>query len=104
MSLIRPVGLFFCSFASSIWSDPFDLSIFSNLNVDKWCIEWRNLESRNTVDLSSSDDELRCPCNVESALRDQGRFSPSPLCSNADQDSCAVKDNIIHCVRSSNPR
>ncbi|XP_033127113.1 sushi domain-containing protein 2-like [Anneissia japonica] len=91
------------SFATSIWSDPFDLSIFTDLNVPKWCSAWRNVESFNSVQLASSDGELRCPCNLQSALIDRGRFSPSPRCSNTVHESCVDEVNIVHCVRSSTP-
>ncbi|XP_033127135.1 protein mesh-like [Anneissia japonica] len=81
----------------------FDLRIFNDLNVPKWCSSWGNLESQNPIQLASSDGELRCPCNLQSALVDRGRFSPSPRCSNTVYESCADDDNIVHCVRSSTP-
>ncbi|XP_071951342.1 sushi domain-containing protein 2-like [Antedon mediterranea] len=87
-------------FALYIWSDPFDMSIFykDKLNLSKWCSLWPNLDGA-----FSSDGELRCPCNLQSALVDGGRFEPSPRCSNTVQDSCSDDNGIVHCVRSSSP-
>ncbi|XP_033127134.1 sushi domain-containing protein 2-like [Anneissia japonica] len=90
------------SFALSIWSDPFDYSIFTSLNVPKWCISWGSLELQNPVKLSSSN-ELKCPCNLQSALVDRGHFSPSPRCSNTVPESCSDEVDIAHCVRSRTP-
>lgn len=45
-----------------------------------------------------------CPCTLEHALNDKGRFMPDFECDKDSNPSCYYHDGAVHCVRTGNPR
>ncbi|XP_041357710.1 sushi domain-containing protein 2-like [Gigantopelta aegis] len=90
---IIPLGWFVGDAMKSRYGD--------NWVVDK-CLEWY---SEDKKDMSWLDDLLHCPCTLEQALADFGRWQPDVGCSiyNKKPTNCHYHIGAIHCVRSFQP-
>ncbi|XP_055381254.1 protein mesh isoform X2 [Condylostylus longicornis] len=44
-----------------------------------------------------------CPCRVEHALYDKGRYLPDPDCDKDSNPTCLLNQQAVHCVRSGQP-
>ncbi|XP_070554203.1 protein mesh-like [Ptychodera flava] len=82
----------------AIWSDVHDLKWNFNFDAGQWCEYW-NKSSSNHVDLT--DDAAPCPCSLQQARADVGRYSPHPQCKIGS--TCHHKPDAFHCVRVSMP-
>lgn len=46
----------------------------------------------------------QCPCTLEHALLDKGRFLPDFACDKDTNPDCFYNKGAVHCVRSGSPR
>nr|KAI8757085.1 sushi domain-containing protein 2-like [Biomphalaria glabrata] len=85
---------------------PFPLGWYVNYQLEEelgsdWsdtlCLEWRDRDSNHKEWL---EDLLPCPCNLDQALADFGRFQPDPGCNLYTGSKCYYHTEAKHCVRS----
>lgn len=93
-----------------LWSRPIPLSWYfkpqwENEYGEKWsehlCNRWliHDRQLKNfTADLPT------CPCSLEHALTDKGRFSPDPGCNKDANPDCPYNKGAVHCVISGVPK
>ncbi|KAK4887771.1 hypothetical protein RN001_004042 [Aquatica leii] len=92
-----------------IWSRPIPLSWYFSFQWEKeygtnWpdslCDEW----IKNDRYLEDFVHELpQCPCTLEHALTDKGRYMPDPDCDKDSNPKCEYHRGAIHCVRTGSP-
>lgn len=92
-----------------LWSHPMPLAWYfypqwSKYDGPEWprmaCDNWIQREDRlNTF----SRNVQRCPCMLQQALADQGRFGPDPECDMNMNTGCYTHKEAKHCVRSGVP-
>ena len=65
------------------------------------CNEWIT-DDRN---LNNFTAELpQCPCTLEQAVNDKGRFLPDFDCDKDTNPKCLYQSGAVHCVQSGVPR
>ncbi|KAH9494563.1 hypothetical protein Btru_019855 [Bulinus truncatus] len=64
---------------------------------DNLCLEWHDRDSQHKEWTSNL---LPCPCNLDQALADFGRFQPDPGCNLYAGSKCYYHTEAKHCVRS----
>ncbi|XP_026473837.1 protein mesh isoform X2 [Ctenocephalides felis] len=92
-----------------LWSKPIPLGwyfgpqwerLYGNNWPRKICDNW--LKSDRFLRNFASEISV-CPCTLEHALNDKGRFMPDFECDKDSNPSCLYHDGAIHCVRTGNP-
>ena len=103
-----PLIIFFSGSSSSsraaLWSRVHVLQWFNGDDITFWCYDWIEKEVRFGFYFLYVTPP--CPCTLDQAQIDIGRFSPHPLC-NIDISSpsnCIHKPGAMHCVRANTPR
>ncbi|KAJ8297967.1 hypothetical protein KUTeg_024498 [Tegillarca granosa] len=66
------------------------------------CVNWYNVDKQ---DMTWMDNLLSCPCRLEQAIVDIGRFQPDVGCNMFDPipDMCHYHIGAVHCVRAVQP-
>lgn len=91
-----------------IWSRPIPLAWFFGPQWEKinkkwpedFCNKWLMKEDR----LKKFTDKLfKCPCTLEQAIYDKGRFLPDNECDKDFNPGCMYNKGAVHCVRSARP-
>ncbi|KAK5643851.1 hypothetical protein RI129_007696 [Pyrocoelia pectoralis] len=68
--------------------------------TDTLCDNW----IRNDRYLRNFTNQLpQCPCTLEHALSDKGRFMPDPDCDKDANPKCEYHRGAVHCVRTASP-
>ena len=84
----------------AIWSVPYNANQETQFDSQQWCQEWDASESVLDV---TSDNVISCPCTLQQALADIGRFEPDPWCSMTReagiQGNCQYRPLAKHCIR-----
>eukprot|EP00057_Strongylocentrotus_purpuratus_P021270 XP_011675744.1 PREDICTED: alpha-tectorin-like [Strongylocentrotus purpuratus] len=85
----------FVEFSGPLWHNGND--------VTNWCNDW--IEKELLSDISFLSVTHSCPCTLDQAQIDIGRFSPHPLCDVgiSSPSNCIHKPGAIHCVRADTP-
>ncbi|XP_030835520.1 sushi domain-containing protein 2-like [Strongylocentrotus purpuratus] len=88
---------------AALWSKVHVLQWHNGDDVTFWCNDWIGKEIRS--DLSFLSVTHPCPCTLDQAQIDIGRFSPHPLCDIdiLSPSNCIHKPGAIHCVRADTP-
>lgn len=84
----------------STWSLPFNINPGSATAAWRWCSSWA--KDAEYVILTSADPVGDCPCRMDQALKDVGRFELYPLCEGSkadDGDDCIYRPQAQLCVR-----
>ncbi|XP_070567838.1 sushi domain-containing protein 2-like isoform X2 [Ptychodera flava] len=83
----------------AIWSDVHDLIWNSRVDTGMLCEKWYS-EVINDLTFSA-DLAAPCPCTLDQARADIGRYTQSPGCrlGSRRSDNCFGKANAVHCVR-----
>ncbi|XP_070567840.1 protein mesh-like isoform X2 [Ptychodera flava] len=85
----------------AVWSDVHDLIWNFGRNTDPktLCDKWYN-DVINDLTFSA-DLAAPCPCTLDQARADIGRYTPNPGCriGSRRSDNCFWKRNAVHCVR-----
>lgn len=106
----RGISLFHCNFCRVLWSKPIPLAWYFNGQWERkygsrWseelCNEWIT-DDRYLKNFAS--EVPQCPCALEHALADKGRFIPDFDCDKDANPSCFYHKGAVHCVRSGAPR
>lgn len=92
-----------------IWSRPMPLSWYFHF-------QWENKYGHNWTELLCQDwiqtDRImnnfthglpQCPCTLEQALADKGRFMPDFECDKDTNPICYYNKPAIHCVKTGSP-
>ncbi|ESO93786.1 hypothetical protein LOTGIDRAFT_228561 [Lottia gigantea] len=64
------------------------------------CREWYEKDKKN---MDWLEELLSCPCNLNQAVMDFGRFQPDMGCNMYTGSACHYHIGAVHCVRSVNP-
>ncbi|XP_070554202.1 uncharacterized protein [Ptychodera flava] len=78
-----------------LWSDVHDLKWIFDAGLHQWCKDWRSRDREWT------NDAAPCPCTLQQARADIGRYSPHPQCKIGS--TCHYKPDAVHCVRVNTP-
>ncbi|CDW54207.1 VWD and NIDO and AMOP domain containing protein [Trichuris trichiura] len=62
------------------------------------CIEWYNYDGLRDNFLRKTYAEIPCPCTLDQASVDFGRFTPLPTCEMMGDSSCIYTKGAQHCV------
>ncbi|XP_070554568.1 sushi domain-containing protein 2-like [Ptychodera flava] len=88
----------------SLWSDIHPLKWKYNVDSLGFCKDWAfTVEERDKTFL---DDLEPCPCTLQQARVDAGRFTAHPTCNEASShigDNCERRALAVHCVRANEP-
>ncbi|XP_033100073.1 sushi domain-containing protein 2-like [Anneissia japonica] len=96
-------------YVQSIWSEVMDLgwlhaaqSPFGDFRGDTWCDDWGKLEDSLG---SFLEDMQQCPCTLQQALVDIGRFTPHSACYLPSNFlfGCETFKYVPQCVRANTP-
>lgn len=92
-----------------VWSRPIPLGWYfgpqwERMHGSKWteylCDDWLRTDRY----LKNFAHELaQCPCTLEQALADKGRFMPDFDCDKDSNPRCYYNNQAIHCVKSGSP-
>ncbi|XP_063969190.1 protein mesh-like [Lytechinus pictus] len=87
-----------------LWSKVHVLQWYNGENVPNWCSGW--IGENGLSDNSFLTNRPECPCTLDQAEVDRGRFSPHPECDIdiSSPSNCIHKPGAIHCVRADIPR
>uniref|UniRef100_T1JC62 Sushi domain-containing protein n=1 Tax=Strigamia maritima TaxID=126957 RepID=T1JC62_STRMM len=92
-----------------LWSQPVPLGWYFHKQwvryygddwAAKFCEQW-DLDDRRLKTFAYQPP--RCPCTVEQALADKGRFAPDFGCDKWGNSECYGSKKMLHCVRSGQP-
>ncbi|XP_030838223.1 sushi domain-containing protein 2-like, partial [Strongylocentrotus purpuratus] len=88
---------------AAIWSKVHVLQWHNGDDVTNWCNDWIRKEVLSDISFLSVTHP--CPCTLDQAQIDIGRFSPHPLCDIgiSSPSNCIHKPGAIHCVRADTP-
>uniref|UniRef100_A0A5S6QR44 AMOP domain-containing protein n=1 Tax=Trichuris muris TaxID=70415 RepID=A0A5S6QR44_TRIMR len=90
-----------------MWSDPVPFGwyfrnkweqAFGTDWATKLCIEWYNYDGLRDNFLRKTYAEMPCPCTLDQALVDFGRFTPLPTCEMMGDSSCIYTKGAQHCI------
>ncbi|KHJ42436.1 AMOP domain protein [Trichuris suis] len=90
-----------------MWSDPVPFGWYFRRKWEQtfgsdWatqlCIEWFNYDGLRDNFLRKTYAEIPCPCTLDQALVDFGRFTPLPTCEMMGDSSCIYTKGAQHCV------
>ncbi|XP_077869987.1 sushi domain-containing protein 2-like [Saccoglossus kowalevskii] len=86
----------------ALWSEIHELSWAYGIDSEEWCYDWHKREGNV---LPSPDDTVPCPCTLQQALADIGRYSPHPRCQtrSGTHDNCVDMPGAVHCIRANVP-
>ncbi|RZF47026.1 hypothetical protein LSTR_LSTR013817 [Laodelphax striatellus] len=95
--------------APVLWSRPIPLAWY-------FASQWEDMYGKNWADRMCNDwimndrylknfaaDIPQCPCTLEQALVDKGRFMPDYSCDRDSNPDCHYHKGAIHCVRTGSP-
>ncbi|XP_045514585.1 protein mesh isoform X3 [Pieris brassicae] len=97
------------SISPVLWSRPIPLGWYfapqwERLYGQRWANSLCNNWLRNDRFLKNFASQVWvCPCTMEHALLDKGRFLPDPSCDKDTNPTCRYHWGAIHCVRSASP-
>ena len=93
-----------------VWSRPIPLAwYFGGQWERKWGTNW----AKQLCDVWLTDDRYlknfaselpQCPCTLEQALADRGRFMPDFDCDKDANPKCYFHRQAVHCVKTGSPR
>ncbi|XP_030835519.1 sushi domain-containing protein 2-like [Strongylocentrotus purpuratus] len=88
---------------AALWSRVHVLQWFNGDDVTFWCHDWIGKEVRSEFYFLYVTPP--CPCTLDQAQIDIGRFSPHPLCDIdiSSPSNCIHKPGAMHCVRANTP-
>ncbi|XP_030834998.1 sushi domain-containing protein 2-like [Strongylocentrotus purpuratus] len=88
---------------AALWSKVHVLQWHNGDDVTNWCNDWIGIELLSDISFLSVTHS--CPCTLDQAQIDIGRFSPHPLCDVgiSSPSNCIHKPGAIHCVRADTP-
>ncbi|XP_030834984.1 sushi domain-containing protein 2-like [Strongylocentrotus purpuratus] len=88
---------------AALWSKVHVLQWHNGDDVINWCNDWIGEEVWSDTSFLSVTHP--CPCTLDQAQIDIGRFSPHPLCDIgiSSPSNCIHKPGAIHCVRADTP-
>lgn len=95
---------------SQIWSKPIPLGWYFRHQWEEmygsfWTEELCNKWTMNDRYLKNFASEVAlCPCKLEQALTDKGRFLPDFDCDKDSNPSCMYNTGAIHCVKTGAPK
>ncbi|XP_060806291.1 protein mesh isoform X1 [Amyelois transitella] len=109
INLTTPEEYMGVSISPVLWSRPIPLGWYfapqwERLHGNRWpqtmCNNW--LRTDRFLKNFASQIPI-CPCTLEHALLDKGRFLPDPACDKDTNPTCRYHWGSVHCVRSSGP-
>ncbi|XP_072026993.1 uncharacterized protein [Amphiura filiformis] len=91
---------------AALWSDVHSLDWISPRS-SVWCTShlsgnWISIET-NLGGSTFLTNTPACPCDLNQALVDFGRFHPHPKCNMADNNCAGLYADAVHCVRATMP-
>ncbi|XP_070554193.1 sushi domain-containing protein 2-like isoform X2 [Ptychodera flava] len=87
----------------SLWSDIHSLKWKFKVDARDFCKDWASTDEER--DQTFLDDLEPCPCTLQQARVDTGRFTAHPTCNEAlsNEDNCERRTLALHCVRANEP-
>lgn len=107
--LVNPSTISGGSIIPVIWSRPIPLGWYFGPQWEryygaKWPRELCDTWIKNDRYLKNFAHELpQCPCTIEQALADKGRYLPDYDCDKDANPKCRYHKGALHCVRSGSP-
>eukprot|EP00057_Strongylocentrotus_purpuratus_P021692 XP_011676166.1 PREDICTED: sushi domain-containing protein 2-like [Strongylocentrotus purpuratus] len=88
---------------AALWSKVHVLQWHNGDDVINWCNDWTEREFWSIFSFLSVTHP--CPCTLDQAQIDIGRFSPHPLCDIgiSSPSNCIHKPGALHCVQANTP-
>uniref|UniRef100_A0ABM0M9L1 Protein mesh-like n=1 Tax=Saccoglossus kowalevskii TaxID=10224 RepID=A0ABM0M9L1_SACKO len=86
----------------ALWSDVHELAWVHGIDAGDWCYNWHKSDENVSPSLK---DTVPCPCTLQQAFADIGRYSPHPRCStrSVTDDNCVDMPGAVHCIRANVP-
>nr|WJM99324.1 mesh-x1 [Henosepilachna vigintioctopunctata] len=104
-----PIGNTSVKVTPLIWSRPIPLGWYfgpqwERMYGSKWPMQLCDNWIKDDRFLNNFAHELpQCPCTLDQALADRGRFMPDFDCDRDSNPLCYYQENAIHCVRTGTP-